>query len=150
MAKLIIVSILIIVLAIAFVYVIIITNRIEDIALSAGEYPPHEEPVTFQCDVIFRFHILSENGKNIRNVVETKLNKASEFINSFPPLYEIIENENSFQLQMYKAPFKTHHELVIELLTNNGFVPGKDYILTWIIGQWNRKTKEFNLNICEL
>ena len=148
--KTIVMTILIILLAIAFVYAIMITNRIEDLTLSAGEYPTHKEPVTFQCDVIFRFHILSENGKNIRNVIETHLNKPSEFIRTFPPLYEIIENENSFQLQMYKAPFKTHHELVIELLTNNGFVPDKDYILTWITGQWNRKTKEFNLNTCEL
>lgn len=105
-----------------------------------------KEPEEYQTDVIFKFQILSDNGRSIKNILEEQLNKPSEFITSFPPKYEIIdENENTFELKMIKAPYRLHHSQIIELLSDNNLISGEDYILSWIFGSWNRKTKEFNL-----
>lgn len=109
-------------------------------------YPHYEEPLEYQSDVIFKFHILSDKGYSIKNILEEHFNKPSDFIRSFPPIYEIDENENTFELKMIKAPYKLHHSQIIELLSVNGFIPGEDYILSWILGTWNRKTKEFNVS----
>lgn len=110
-------------------------------------YSHHEEPLEYQTDVIFKFQILSDKGYNIKNILEEQLNKPSDFIRSFPPKYEIIdENENTFELKMIMAPYRLHHSLIIELLSDNGLISGEDYILSWILGSWNRKTKEFNID----
>ena len=109
-------------------------------------YPHYEEPLEYQTDVIFKFEILSDKGYGIKNILEEQLNKPSDFITSFRPKYEIIdENENTFELKMIMAPYMVHHSQIIELLSINGLIPGEDYILSWIFGSWNRKTKEFNL-----
>lgn len=105
-----------------------------------------KEPEEYQCDVIFKFQILSDKGYSIKNILEEHFNKSSDFIRSFPPIYEIDENENTFELKMIKAPYKLHHSQIIELLSVNGFIPGEDYILSWIFGTWNRKTNEFNVS----
>ena len=106
----------------------------------------HEEPLEYQTDVIFKFQILSDKGYSIKNILEEQLNKPSDFrnIRYFPPKYEIIdENENTFELKMIMAPYKLHHSQIIELLSDNGLISGEDYILSWIFGSWNGKTKEF-------
>ena len=108
-------------------------------------YPHYEEPLEYQTDVIFKFQILSDKGHSIKNILEEHFNKPSDFIRSFSPIYEIDENENTFELKMIKAPYKLHHSQIIELLSVNGFIPGEDYILSWIFGTWNRKTNEFRL-----
>jgi hypothetical protein len=106
----------------------------------------HEEPLEYQTDVIFKFQILSDKGYGIKNILEEQFNKPSDFITSFPPIYEITdEDENAFELKMIKAPYKLHHSQIIELLSDNGLISGEDYILSWIFGSWNRETKEFNL-----
>lgn len=111
-------------------------------------YYPHyeEEPLEYLSDVIFKFHILSDKGHNIKNILEEHFNKPSDFIRSFLPIYEIDENENTFVFKIIKAPYKLHHSQIIELLSVNGFIPGEDYVLSWILGTWNRKTKEFNIS----
>lgn len=110
------------------------------------DYCSHrEEPLEYQTDVIFKFRILSDKGHSIKNILEDQFNKPSDFITSFPPIYEITDkNENTFELKMIKAPYRLHHSQIIELLSDNG-LSGEDYILTWIFGSWNRKTNEFNL-----
>jgi len=109
-------------------------------------YSHYEEPLEYQSDVIFKFQILSNKGHSIKNILEEQFNKPSDFIRSFPPKYEIIdENENAFMLKMIKSTYMVHHSQIIELLSDNGFISGEDYILSWIFGSWNRKTKEFNL-----
>ena len=111
-------------------------------------YPHYEEPLEYQTDVIFKIQILSDKGYNIKNILEEQLNKPSESIRDFPPKYEIIDkNENTFELKMIMAPYKLHHSLIIELLSDNGLISGEDYILSWILGSWNRKTKEFNIDL---
>lgn len=105
-----------------------------------------EEPEDYTSDVLFKFQILSDKGYSIKNILEEQFNKSSDFIRDFPPKYEIIsENENTFELKMIKSTYMVHHSQIIELLSVNGFNPGEDYILSWIFGSWNRKTKEFNL-----
>ena len=105
-----------------------------------------EEPEDYTTEVLFKFQILSDNGCNIKNILEEQLNKPSEFIRDFSPIYEIIdENENTFELKMIKSTYMVHPSQIIELLSVNGFNPGEDYILSWIFGSWNRKTNEFNL-----
>ena len=105
-----------------------------------------KEPLEYQSDVTFKFKILSNKGYSIKNILEEQFNKPSDFIRDFPPIYEITdENENTFELKLIKASYKLHHSQIIELLSDNGFISGEDYILSWIIGNWNRKTKEFNL-----
>ena len=106
----------------------------------------YEEPLEYQSDVIFKFQILSDKGYNIKHILKKQFNKPSDFIRSFSPIYEIIdENENTFELKMIKAPYKFHHSQIIELLSYNDLVSGEDYVLSWIFGSWNRETKEFNL-----
>lgn len=105
-----------------------------------------KEPLEYQSDVIFKFQILSDKGYSIKNILEKQLNKPSDFIRDFSPIYEIIDvNENTFELKMIEAPYMLHHSQIIELLSNKGFISGEDYILSWIFGSWNRKTKEFNI-----
>ena len=105
-----------------------------------------EEPEEYKSDVIFKFQILSDKGYSIKNILEEQLNKPSEFIRDFSPTYEIIdENENTFKLKMIKSTYMVHHSQIIELLSVNGLIAGEDYILSWIFGTWNRKTKEFNI-----
>ena len=104
-----------------------------------------EEPENYTSEVLFKFDILSNKGYKIRNILEDQFNKPSEFIRDFTPLYELIESNNSLTLRMIKAPYKLHHDQIIELLSNNDILPGVDYKLTWVFGSWNRKTKEFNL-----
>lgn len=109
-------------------------------------YSHHEEPLEYQSDVIFKFQILTDKGYSIKNILEGQFNKPSNFIRNFHPIYEITdENENTFELKMIKATYKLHHSQIIELLSDNGLISGEDYILSWIFGSWNRKTKEYNL-----
>ena len=109
-------------------------------------YLHYEEPLEYQTDVIFKFQILSDKGHSIKNILEDQFNKPSDFIRSFKPKYEIIdENENTFELKMIMAPYRLHHSQIIELLSDNGIISGEDYILSWIFGSWNRKTKFYNL-----
>ena len=109
-------------------------------------YSHYEEPLEYQTDVIFKFQILSDKGHSIKNILEDQFNKPSDFIRSFKPKYEIIdENENTFELKMIMAPYRLHHSQIIELLSDNGIISGEDYILSWIFGSWNRKTKFYNL-----
>ena len=112
----------------------------------ADYYQHYEEPLEYQTDVIFKFKILSDKGYSIKNILEDQFNKPSDFIRSSHPIYEIIdENENTFELKMIMAPYRLRHSQIIELLSDNGLIVGKDYILSWIFGSWNRKTNEFNL-----
>ena len=105
-----------------------------------------EEPEDYTSEVLFKFNILSDKGYGIKNILEEQLNKPSEIIRDFSPIYEIIdENENTFELKMIKSTYMAHHSQIIELLSDNGLISGEDYILSWIFGSWNRKTKEFNV-----
>ena len=107
-----------------------------------------EEPEDYTSEVLFKFQILSDNGRSIKNILKEQLNKPSEFIRDFSPIYEIIdENENTFELKMIKSTYMVHHSQIIELLSDNGIISGEDYILSWIFGSWNRKTKEFNIDL---
>ena len=57
----------------------------------------------------------------------------------------MIEEGNLLELRMIKSPYKLYHSQVIELLENHNLKAGVDYNLTWFLGEWNRKTKEFSL-----
>ena len=109
-------------------------------------YSYYEEPLEYQTDVIFKFQILSDKGYSIKNILEEQFNKSSNFIRDFPPKYEIIdENENTFKLKMIMASYRLYHSQINELLSDNGIISGEDYVLSWIFGSWNRKTKFYNL-----
>ena len=146
-----IISILIFLIILTIIGIIAIAgNILFDAPLVAsvwdGAHPLHEEPLEYQSDVIFKFQILSNKGYSIKNILEEQLNKPSDFIRSFSPIYEIIdENKNAFELKMIMAPYKLHHSQIIELLSDNGLISGEDYNLNWIFGSWNRKTKEFKI-----
>ena len=38
-------------------------------------YNHHQEPLTYDCDVLYRFEILSDLGKNVKNILKSQLDK---------------------------------------------------------------------------